>query len=169
VEIQASPWRFGLHENNPGDPAHCRGVGLRPALATSYHERNLPHLYPPETVLFLTWRLFGSLQGFHLQGPSTTDPGRAFAQADGLLERATEGPLWLKDRRVAVLVAGALDQGEHEYGLYERFAWVIVPNHVHVVMRPFRPLPEVIEMDQKVDCALGQPVAGTYRETILAI
>jgi REP element-mobilizing transposase RayT len=44
---------------------------------------------------------------------------------------------------VADLVGGALDQGEHEYRLYDRFAWVIMPNHVHVVMRPFRPLPEV--------------------------
>src|ERR1700722_9240932 len=26
----------------------------------------------------------------------------------------------------------------------ERFAWVIMPNHVHVVMRPLRPLPAVM-------------------------
>ena len=113
--------------------------------AMSYPERNLPHYYPPEATLFLTWRLFGSLRGFHLQWPSITDAGKAFAQADRLLDTATDGPLWLKDRRVAALLAGALDQGEDEYRLYERFASVIMPNHVHVVMRPFRPLPEVMD------------------------
>jgi hypothetical protein len=72
------------------------------------------------------------------------DPGKAFAQNDHLLDAATSGPLWLKDHRVAALVAKALDQGENEFRLYERFAWVIMPNHVHVVMRPSRPLPMVM-------------------------
>lgn len=110
----------------------------------SYHERNLPHCYPPEATLFLTWRLFGSL--VHLRFPARSSPnaGTAFAQADRLLDRATDGPLWLKDERIAALVARALEQGEREYRLYERFAWVIMPNHVHVVMRPSRPLPEVM-------------------------
>jgi hypothetical protein len=84
----------------------------------SYHERTLPHFYPTEAVLFLTWRLFDSLKGLHLPGSSITDPGKAFAQTDRLLDTATHGPLWLKDRRVAALVAGALDQGENEFGLH---------------------------------------------------
>lgn len=103
----------------------------------SYHERHLPHCYPPGATLFLTWRLFGSL-------PFKANSGAAFAQADRLLDTASDGPLWLKDQRIAALVAAALEQGEKEYRLYERFAWVIMPNHAHVVMRPSRPLPEVM-------------------------
>src|ERR1700722_2531992 len=52
--------------------------------------------------------------------------------------------LWLRDPRIAAVVADALEQGESDYRLYQRFAWVIMPNHVHVVMRPLRPLPAVM-------------------------
>jgi putative DNA methylase len=110
----------------------------------SYHERRLPHYYPPEAILFLTWRLFGSLPAFRSPGPPNADPGKAFAQNDHLLDSATSGPLWFKDHRIAALVARALDQGENEYHLYQRFAWVIMPNHMHVVMQPFQPLPVIM-------------------------
>jgi REP element-mobilizing transposase RayT len=70
--------------------------------------------------------------------------GRAFPQADRMLTQARNGPLWLKCPRIAALVANALQQGEREYRLYERYAWVIMPNHVHAVMQPFCPLPVVV-------------------------
>jgi hypothetical protein len=78
-------------------------------------------------------------------------------------------PMWLKDPRVARLVMDALEQGEVQYRLYERFAWVIMPNHVYLVMRPLRELARVNALDQRIDCALGQPPARTYGKTILAI
>jgi putative transposase len=108
-----------------------------------YHKRNLPHYYPPEAVLFLTWRQFGSLPHLCLPELNSSNPGKAFVH-DHLLDTAADGPLWLRDPAVADLVAKALEDGEHQYSLYERFAWVIMPNHVHVAMRPFRPLPAVM-------------------------
>jgi hypothetical protein len=42
---------------------------------------------------------------------------------------------------IAALAAEALERGEDEYRLYERFAWVIMSNQVHLVMRTFRPSP----------------------------
>jgi len=109
----------------------------------SYHERNLPHCYPPGATLFLTWRLFGSLPR-SLVVRSSANPGKAFAQTDRLLDTAVYGPVWLKDVRIAALVAAALEQGEKEYRRYELLAWVIMPNHVDFVMRTSRPLPEVM-------------------------
>ena len=47
---------------------------------------------------------------------------------------ALDEALRLKDSRIAIIVAGALERGEVEYRLYEKFAWAIVP---------FRHLPEV--------------------------
>jgi REP element-mobilizing transposase RayT len=79
-----------------------------------------------------------------LPGRSSANAGKAFAEADRPLDTAADGPLWLKDDRIAALAAEALERGEREYRLYERLAWVIMPNHVHVVMLPFRPLPEVM-------------------------
>jgi len=71
------------------------------------------------------------------------DPGRAFAKSEQQLDAATHGPRWLKDERIAALVAAALQQGENEYHLYELFAWAVMPNHVHAVVRPSRPLPVI--------------------------
>jgi len=109
-----------------------------------YHKRHLPHYYPPEAILFLTCRLFGSLAGQRVSGTSVRHEGKAFAQADHMLDIAGDGPLWLRGPRIAAVVADALEQGENEFRLYQRFAWVIMPNHVHVVMRPLRPLPAIM-------------------------
>jgi REP element-mobilizing transposase RayT len=43
--------------------------------------------------------------------------------------------VWLADTRVATGVAGALKAGERE-NLYELCAWVIMPNHVHILILP---------------------------------
>jgi REP element-mobilizing transposase RayT len=112
----------------------------------SYHERNLPHWYPPEATLFVTWRLFGSLPHSRGEGNGLNPQrsGKAFVQNDRILDTATDGPLWLKDERIAELVAKALEQGDKEYRLYDLLAWVIMPNHMHVVMKPSRPLPVVM-------------------------
>jgi REP element-mobilizing transposase RayT len=83
-----------------------------------FHQRNLPHSYPPGATLSLTWRLYGSYQ--------------------------KPGARWLQDPRIARIVADALNQGEVDYHLYESFAWVIMPNHVHAIMRPENPLPKIM-------------------------
>ena len=38
-----------------------------------HHKRNLPHYYPSEAVLFVTWRLFGSLP-LGMMAAATTHP-----------------------------------------------------------------------------------------------
>lgn len=111
----------------------------------SYHERALLHFYPPDATLFLTWRLFGSLPRGFRDVSASASRGDAFAKSDRLLDSSNEGPHWLKDTQIASLVAAAPEQGDVEYHLYERFAWVIMPNHVHAVLRPFRPLPGVMK------------------------
>src|ERR1700722_2117486 len=110
-----------------------------------YHKRHLPHYYPLEATLFLTWRLFPVLL------PACANRRRRCRMQAGSLRRATicwtsrgTARSCLRDPRIAAVVADALEQGESEYRLYQRFAWVIMPNHVHVVMRPLRPLPAVM-------------------------
>lgn len=92
------------------------------AFAMCYHKRHLPHYYPPEATLFLTWRLFGSLPHLRLPEKSSSNPGKAFAATDRLLDTTADGPFWLKDPALADLVAGALEQGENEYRLYQLLA-----------------------------------------------
>jgi putative transposase len=72
------------------------------------------------------------------------DPGRAFAREDRALGRTQSGPQWLKNPQVAEMFVKALRHGETDRQIYELFAWVLMPNHVHVVCRPKEPLPEVM-------------------------
>ena len=55
---------------------------------------------------------------------------------DRQLDRLDSGPRWLTDPRIADVFAEALLHGErarHEYDLY---AWVVMPHHVHLVLKP---------------------------------
>jgi len=106
-----------------------------------FYRRKLPHWHPDlseATFLFLTWRLAGSvprpLRQTLANAPLTA--GRAFLVLDREADKAAYGPVWLKDSRVARIVADALLYGERERHLYELRAWVIMPNHVHVLLRP---------------------------------
>jgi hypothetical protein len=52
------------------------------------------------------------------------------------LEKKPCGPLWLADPAVARLVSDAIEYGEHGRGFYRLHAWVIMPNHVHILITP---------------------------------
>jgi len=55
------------------------------------------------------------------------------------------GKAWLRDRRVALIVQDALLHFDGER--YRLYAWVIMPNHVHVLVRPLNghDLAEVVQ------------------------
>jgi putative transposase len=113
-----------------------------------FYRRKLPHLHPEKdeaTFLFVTWRLAGSLP--KCQFPSPPSPpisaGRSFVIMDREADKATFGPVWLRDPRVASVVADALRYGETGRRFYQLRAWVIMPNHVHVVLMPQAPLPTI--------------------------
>jgi REP element-mobilizing transposase RayT len=82
----------------------------------------------------VTWRLDGLLP---TQAPDViyATPGHAFAAEDRALAQSHEH-LWLNDTRVARHVAEAIRNGESEKRFYELQAWVIMPNHVHVLLLP---------------------------------
>ena len=96
--------------------------------------RPMPHFHPDGAYLFITWRLFGTLP-VPLPDVIYATPGHRFAAEDRAFVHAM-GPLWLADTRVAVSLAGILVSGDRERSLYELCAWVIMPNHVHVLILP---------------------------------
>ena len=120
-----------------------------------FYRRRLPHWQPPAATIFLTWRLFGSLPQEALdrlaaerrlleKQPIRTDETprdralrngkRLFALADEMLATNAIGPQWLKDERMALLVVDALFH--HDGNLYTLLAFVVMPNHVHVLLTP---------------------------------
>src|ERR1700722_13548321 len=104
------------------------------------YRKKLPHFHPDDTHLFITWRLWGS-------HPAKADPilyatpGHAFVAHDRILDRQVSGPRWLKDSRIADLVASAILIGDLERNFYRLCAWVVMPNHVHLLILPLVPIP----------------------------
>jgi putative transposase len=94
------------------------------------YRRNLPHWHPPGATIFVTWRLAGT---FPRLDKSFAD-GRTFAKQDQLLDRATTVPTWLRRAEIAACVVDCIR--EYADCFYQLRAFVIMPNHVHILITP---------------------------------
>jgi putative transposase len=102
-----------------------------------YYERRLPHLHVLDQPLFITFRLQGSLPKSRVFRPAhVTGDGKAFAAMDRLLDASGSGPSWLARPEIAGIVADALKLGESQFHRYRLHAWVVMPNHVHMLATP---------------------------------
>jgi len=107
-----------------------------------YYERNLPHWHPEGRAIFLTWRLYGSLpehiivQLRHAEDGS----GRQFVRADRFLNKAGFGPVWLRNPEIADEVESCILRGARELEQYTLLAYVIMPNHVQLLIEPRLPI-----------------------------
>ena len=104
--------------------------------------RRLPHWQPSDVGYFVTWRLAGSLPAAAVADLWTTR-GAAFVAGDRLLDAAPSGPRWLAEPCVATAVVRILLEGASA-GRYELGAWVLMPNHVHLLLKPVDALPRQI-------------------------
>jgi REP element-mobilizing transposase RayT len=50
----------------------------------------------------------------------------------------------LKDSRIADAVARAVLRGDEERHFYELYAWVVMPNHVHLLILPRSPVASIM-------------------------
>jgi REP element-mobilizing transposase RayT len=98
-------------------------------------ERRLPHLYVIGQPLFVTFRLHGSLPISRAFPSKNLTSGEAFVAMDRLLDQARSGPMFLKQPDIAHLVLASIEYGT-EIGHYQMHAWVIMPNHVHLLFTP---------------------------------
>ena len=87
-----------------------------------YWYRRLPHWRPENSNVFVTWRLAG------LKAPPAS----------------ATGPPWLSQPRIAAIFVEALLHRERVRRSYDLLAWVVMPNHVHIVVKPIRSLPEIM-------------------------
>jgi REP element-mobilizing transposase RayT len=85
--------------------------------------------------LFVTFRLHGSLPPNRSFPPANVTSGEAFLAMDRLLDQARCGPTFLKQTAIAELVLASINYGV-ELQRYEMHSWVIMPNHVHLLLTP---------------------------------
>ena len=97
--------------------------------------RRLPHFYPDDRWLFLTWHLHGSVRPCHFPLPGKVSAGQAFAWLDRQLDTARTGPMFLRQDAIAEVVVQSLHRGA-ELGHYELACFVVMANHVHVLLLP---------------------------------
>jgi len=97
--------------------------------------RRLPHRYPPGRWLFVTWHLHGSLPRARYPPPAHLSAGKTFVWMDRYLDTTRDGPLYLRQEPIARTIVASLRRGV-ELGHYRLQAWVVMANHVHVLLLP---------------------------------
>jgi len=98
-------------------------------------QRRLPHIYPENRWLFVTWHLHGSLPTARFAPPKKCTSGEAFVWMDRYLDEARMGPMYLAQEEIARLVMDSLRKGA-ELGHYQLGPFAIMANHVHVLLLP---------------------------------
>lgn len=113
-----------------------------------WHSRGyLPHFDAPGLIQGITFRLWDALPADVVQALANDEETMRDAEKSRRVEEylnAGYGACYLRDQRIARLVENALLYFDGER--YRLFAWVIMPNHVHVLIEIWEghPLDKVI-------------------------
>jgi len=123
-----------------------------------FYKRNLPHIQPENAVLFITYRLAFSLpkeilsillekrKVFDKQLVKVDPIERKkleniynkvlFQKEDEFLDKYISEPLWLKNKEITRLIIDSFLYNHQK--LYELHFALIMPNHVHTVLKPLQ-------------------------------
>jgi REP element-mobilizing transposase RayT len=109
------------------------------------YRRHLPHQYQIGQPVFVTWRLYGSLPPSRAFPPATLTSGQAFDALDRLLDGTQTGPLYLRQEPIAGMIVEAIRFSESTLRRYSLHAFVVMANHVHVLISPHVALPALMK------------------------
>lgn len=101
----------------------------------NHYRRRLPHRDIPGVPAFVTWRLWGSLPRERVFLPEHLTSGQVFVAWDRLLDTARSGPRYLAQPEIAEIVSEELRKVVAN-NFCEVHAYVVMPNHVHVLWTP---------------------------------
>ncbi len=128
-----------------------------------WHERGyLPHRDEPGLTQFVTFRLAESfpaeLRRQWERLLKIEDDRQRRMELEAWLDLG-KGVCWLKDERVATVVAEALRHFDGER--YRLLAWVIMPNHVHVLVKTDQePLSKVVRTWKQFSARKANAILG---------
>jgi hypothetical protein len=115
---------------------------LSAAFLSMITHSHLAHWKRSGAACFITWRLAGSLPVQRIADVWTTE-GAKFLAFDRVLDARATGPQRLILPDIARAVADVLFAGQQR-GFYELGSWVIMPNHVHLIIYPLVDLSRVV-------------------------
>jgi REP element-mobilizing transposase RayT len=107
------------------------------------YRRRLPHDYETERPVFLTWRLYDSLPPDRAFPTAALASGQAFVAMDRLLDEARAGAFHLRQPAIADMIVEAIQYNANILGHDVLHAFVVMPNHVHLLATPAVPLPKL--------------------------
>jgi len=108
-----------------------------------FYRRRLPHLYRDDQPIFLTWRLYASLPPNRYFPAAGVTSGKAFAVLDRLLDESRTGPFYLRQPAIADMVVEVIHHNADVLERYTLHAFVVMPNHIHMLVSPKIPLPQL--------------------------
>ncbi len=74
------------------------------------------------------------------------------------------GPSWLKQPRIAACVADTIRFGEQARGYYELIAFVVMPNHVHLLISPKVTASKITQFVKGVSAKRANEILGRTGE-----
>jgi len=99
----------------------------------TFYRRRLPHVYETDRSVFVTWRLHDSLPTHRAFPPDALNSGQAFAAMDRLLDESRGGAFYMRQPAVADMIVEAIQHNSMTLGHYLLHAFVVMPNHVHLL------------------------------------
>jgi putative transposase len=121
----------------------------------TFYRRRLPHFYAAGQPVFVTWRLHGSLPPDRAFPPAALTSGQAFAALDRLLDEAKSGPFYLRQPPIADMIVEAIQYNATTLQHYILHAFVVMPNHVHLLATPSVPLPKLTKSIKSITAKRG--------------
>jgi REP element-mobilizing transposase RayT len=109
--------------------------------------------------MFLTWRLHGSLPAERNFPPATTS-GQAFVAMDRILDTIRTGPFYLRIPEIASMVVDAIRCREQCLRHYDLHAYVVMPNHVHLLITPLIEVCKVMQSLKRFTAREGNRILG---------
>jgi len=109
--------------------------------------------------VFLTWRLADSLPA-NRPFPSAITSGQAFVAMDRLLDQARTGPVYLRRPEIAKLLVDVIHYQACSLGHYELHSYVVMPNHVHLLVTPRVPVSRLTHSLKRFTAKEGNRILG---------
>jgi REP element-mobilizing transposase RayT len=119
----------------------------------------LPHYHSIGQPIFLTWRLHDSLPASRTF-PAATTAGQTFLAMDRLLDTACTGPLYLRRPEFAKMVVKAIHYEEWDMRHCQLHTYVVMPNHVHLLMTPLVEVSKVTQSLKRFTAREGNRILG---------
>ena len=129
----------------------------------AFYRRRLPHIFEPGQAVFLTWRLSDSLPHHRVFPTHAVNSAQAFAAMDRLLDEACSGPAYLGQPAIADMIVETMKYNASVLGHYALRAFVVMPNHVHLLATP------AVSLSKLMKSLKGITAVGKRANAILAL